>query len=106
MSKVVVRIDPTWSERTEQDLYKGMLNLVTDIDTRSAQIAPVLTGALVNSRKIEDKGNGEFELSYGSSKVPYARRRYYENRLHPDSTEWLEKAADSVARSDKEKYFK
>lgn len=102
---VKVNIDPLWSMKIERKLKIGLLEMTTDIHRRSAILAPVLTRALVNSGVIEPVTDG-YKIKYGSSKVPYARRRHFENKKHPQTKGYLAKAGDSVARGDKSKYFR
>lgn len=99
---VKVKINHNWSRDVDTELTRGFLGIVTDTHRRSAILTPKDTRALVNSGKIEPIVNG-YKIKYGSSKVPYARRQYYENRR---SSHWLGRAADAVLRSDLSKYFR
>ena len=89
-----------------QGLERGLAEMATDIHRRASILAPKDTRALVNSGKIGRTGTQEYTISFGSSRVPYARRRHFENKKNPQTLGYLSKAADSVARSDKSKYFK
>lgn len=95
-----------WTKNIEGSMEKGLLEEVIDIGTRANIIAPKLTGALVGSRNTRKTGNLEYTISYGGGKVPYAKRRYFENNKHPNSKKWLEKAAESVSRGDVGKYYR
>lgn len=106
MSNVIVKINRTWSKDQEKNLEVGLLQLITDVDRRSAIIAPKETSALVNSRRITKLGAFVYQLKYGSARVPYARRRHFENKKNPQTLGYLDKAADSVARGNKTKYFR
>ena len=106
MSSVKLTINKNWSNTEQVNLEAGLLDLITDVDRRSAIIAPRDTSALVNSRKISRLGKLAYQLKYGSSRVPYARRRHYENKKNPQTLGYLDKAADSVSRGDKSKYFR
>lgn len=87
-------------------LERGLAEMATDIDTRAKVLAPKDTRALVNSGRIKRLSAVAYQISFGSSQVPYARRRHFENKKNPQTLGYLSRAADSVARSDKGKYFK
>lgn len=106
MSSVKLTINKNWSNNEEANLEAGLLELITDVDRRSAIIAPKDTSALVNSRRISKLSKFAYQLKYGSSRVPYARRRHYENKKNPQTLGYLDKAADSVSRGNKGKYFR
>lgn len=102
---VKVTMKPMWDKKIADSMKLGLLQMATDIHKRAVVLAPVDTRALVNSGIIEPVMNG-YRVKFGSSKVPYARRRMYENRKNPQTIGYLTKAADSVVRSDKTKYFR
>ena len=87
-------------------LERGLAEMATDIDARAKILAPKDTRALVNSGRIKRLSAVAYQISFGSSQVPYARMRHFENKKNPQTLGYLAKAADSVARSDKGKYFK
>ena len=90
-----------------QGLERGLAEMATDIHKRASVLAPKDTRALVNSGKIARMGSLAYKISFGNDgKVPYARRRHFENRKNPQTLGYLSRAADSVARSDKGKYFR
>lgn len=102
---VKVNINKNWSGPIEDDLQAGLLEMATDIHRRAVILAPVDTGALANSGVIAQVKDG-YSVTFGSTRVPYARRRHFENKKNPQTIEYLSKAGDSVARSDKSKYFR
>ena len=59
--------------------------------------APVDTGALVADGRLSQEGT-EVTVSFGGLSVPYARRRHYENNLHPNTKYYLENAGDQVTK--------
>lgn len=101
-----VDIKGQWDKDIESGMEAGMMAMMVDVDYRSSVLAPKDTSALVNSRRLKKTAPGEITLSYGSSKVPYARQRHFTNRKNPGTVGYLAKAGDSVSRSDKSKYFK
>lgn len=101
---VKVTMKPGWEKSIERSMKNGLLEMVTDVHKRAVVIAPKDTRALVNSGKISPVTNG-YKVEFGSSKVPYARRRHFENKKNPHTLGYLSKAGDSVARGNKAKYF-
>lgn len=103
---VKVTMNQNWQKVLKGDFtQEGLLEMVTDIDRRAKVIAPVETGALVNSGLISRIAKG-YKLSFGSARVPYARRRHFENKKNPQTTGYLTKAADAITRGDVSKYFR
>lgn len=103
--QVKVTMNTGWEKNIENGMKEAVLEMATDIHRRAIILAPKDTRALVNSGVIDPVQNG-YKITFGSSKVPYARRRHFENKKNPSSKGYLAKAGDSVARSDKSKYFK
>jgi len=89
----------------EQDIKGGLLEMANDIRTRAIILAPVETGALRNSGLVQSIING-YRIQFGSSRVPYARRRHFENRKNPQTLGYLVRASDSVVRGNMSKYFR
>ena len=102
---VKVNMKPGWDKRVESSLKTGVLSMITDVQRRSHALAPKLTGALASSAVIGTVLNG-YSLTYGSGRVPYARRRHFENRKNPQTIGYLSRAAEGVARGNIAKYFK
>lgn len=100
----VIQMKKGWD--STKGLEKGLAEMATDIHAKASILAPKETRALVNSGKITRIDAEAYKVSFGSSKVPYARRRHFENKKTPSSLGYLSKAADAVARSDKDKYFR
>lgn len=99
-----VNIDKNWSKPKEKGLDAGVLEMITDAHRRAVIIAPKDTRALANDGKIKKIPDG-YSLTFGSSRVPYARKRHFENKKNPGSIRYLEKAGESVARGSQAKYF-
>lgn len=85
-----------WSSRKEREIDLSVLQLATDIDRTSAALAPVLTRQLVNSKRIERKGNAHYSISYNT---PYARRRHFENKKNPGTLLYLKRAGDVASKN-------
>jgi hypothetical protein len=99
---VRARFDNQWDRKLAREMDLGLLELVTDVDAKAKILAPKDTRALVNSAVISKTKEG-YVITQGSSRVPYARRQYFENRT---KSKWLETAAESTVRSNVSKYFR
>jgi hypothetical protein len=64
---------------------------------RATMIAPKLTGALHSDGRVETVDTA-VQVTFGDGRVPYARRRHFENSKNPQTTNYLKKAGDSVAK--------
>lgn len=102
---VRVTIKKNWDGTISKELNIGLLEMSTDIHRRSSILAPKDTRALVNSGRIEPIRDG-YKIIYGGGRVPYAKRRHYENYKNPQTLGYLAKAGDAVSRGNVKKYFK
>lgn len=87
-------------------LQAGALEMSNDILKRAIMLAPIETGALKNSGRIEKLSLAGYRIIFGSSKVPYARRRHFENFKNPQTVRYLYRAGDSVKREHVKKYLR
>lgn len=84
-------------------LRKGLHRYCENINKQAKTYAPVLTGALRKSGRVEDFTTaGELLYSrvvFGGADVgvPYALRREYENNLHPNTRFYLRRAVENNA---------
>lgn len=99
------KIDRNWSTKISSALKIGLLEMSNDILTRAVVLAPKETRALANSGVVNPISNG-FRIQFGSTRVPYARRRHFENKKNPQTLGYLARAGDSVVRGDKSRYFR
>jgi len=99
-------INKGWADQLLKHLEIGLIEEVTDIHRRATILAPHASGDLKASGKIARTGTLEYTLSYGSARVPYARKRHFENRKNPQTIGYLAMAGDAVARGDQGKYFR
>jgi hypothetical protein len=79
-------------------------NMGSAIKNRAKMLAPKLTGALRADGRVEKRGDHTV-VTFGSSKVPYARRRHFENRKNPQTLHYLQRAGDSVVKENIKKYI-
>lgn len=103
---VKITLNANWGKVLQPKfLTEGLLEMTTDVHKRATILAPKDSRALVNSGTIDPVTDG-FKVTYGSSRVPYARRRHFENKKNPQTLGYLAKAGDSVVRGDTSKYFR
>ncbi len=99
----------TWNNGALTELQRrmngGIMRMAFDIASRARYNAPVKTGALRNSIRVAPE-QGQVFIVAGDSRVPYAKRREYENNLHPETRFYMHRAYDSVMEDDwQNKYF-
>lgn len=93
-----LKVSATWARKlSTQQLNKGGVRMMTDILRMARQNAPVKTGALRNSGRFQQVGNTHWQITFGNSRVPYARLREHTNRLHPNTNRYLERAARTAS---------
>ena len=87
---------------TNSIIAAGMQSLGDDIRRRSQILAPKDTGALRQSAKVHlNSTNDTVTVSFNTA---YARRRHWENNLHPATRKYLTNALKSIKNLNK--YFK
>jgi hypothetical protein len=92
-----LKLSTTWTRKlSTQQLNKGGTRMMTDILRMARQNAPVKTGALRNSGRFQQVGNNHWQITFGNSRIPYARLREHTNRLHPNTIRYLERAAHTA----------
>lgn len=64
---------------------------------RARMLAPKLTGDLKSNGRVE-KIAGGVSVVFGDSRVPYARRRHFENRKNPMTLNYLKRAGDQTKK--------
>lgn len=90
----------TWNRpklsKTKDNSKKATLALGFATANMAMKGAPVLTGALVNSIRVTDDSEGKIYIlaggKVGGKNIPYAKRREYENKAHPEKKEYMKKA--------------
>lgn len=93
-----LKVSATWARKlSTQQLNKGGVRMMTDILRMARQNAPVKTGALRNSGRFQQVGNTHWQITFGNGRVPYARLREHTNRLHPNTTRYLERATRTAS---------
>ena len=64
---------------------------------RARMLTPVLSGDLKMNGRVEKIPNG-VSVVFGDSRIPYARRRHFENRKSPATLNYLERAGDQTRK--------
>ncbi len=72
--------------------------------TRAIMLAPMDSGKLRANGRVEKNPDGGRSVIFGDQSVPYARRRHFENKLHPQTLHYLKRAGDSVKKEGIKKY--
>lgn len=97
----------TWNQQVLDKLKTSvvarMLSMGYKIQNTAKGKAPYLTGALVNSIRIDtSKDNTVYVIAggkiYGRS-VPYAKRREYENHAHPSTRYYMRDSFRDTTRN-------
>lgn len=103
------KIDQSQLAKIQVNIMSAVKSMGWAIANQAQRNALVLSGALVNSIRVEDKNPTMVEIiaggNYGGREVPYALLREHENRAHPGTTHYLERAFGSVTK-DWQKYFR
>lgn len=93
-----LQLSADWARKlSTQQLNKGGVRMMTDILKMARQNAPVLTGALRNSGRFQQVSTLKWRITFGNSRVPYARIREHKNRLHPNTVRYLQRARNTAA---------
>lgn len=90
--------NPGWKSKGQQVMRKGLACMLSDIHSQAVLNAPKKTRALANSGKFKMETGLKGKVVFGGGDVPYAKRREYENKLHPSTRFYLKRARDSVVQ--------
>jgi len=100
-----LQVSADWMRKLSlQQLNKGGVRMMLDILKMASQNAPVRSGALRNSGRLQQLSTLKWRITFGNDRVPYARLREHTNRLHPNTVRYLKRARDTAA-SRVESYF-
>lgn len=80
----------------DEMMKDGLTNLGNTIKKRAIVLAPVDSGELRRSAKVDVQvgSTDTVEISFNTA---YARRRHYENRLHPSTMRYLTNSLKSIS---------
>lgn len=82
---------------TTDELNNALNRMGNSVLNLAKMYAPYKTGALLRDGRVHTN-NLQTTVSFGGFSVPYARRRHYENNLHPNTKLYLERAGDERAK--------
>lgn len=82
----------------EKGYQRATSKMCTSIIQLASLLAPVDTGELRDSGRVERFGKDGSAAVFGGGKVPYARRRHYENKKNPQTLRYLERAGNAVSK--------
>lgn len=89
-------------ERTRlEHAHRAMANSI--LNTAMLK-APKLTGALKSDGRVEVRDTA-MAVVFGDNRVPYARRRHYENRKNPQTLNYLKDSGDRIVKEGLQKYL-
>jgi hypothetical protein len=83
----------------DNKLDRAVLTMATDIHREATILAPFDTGALAGSGRISRNGKADYDISFGGSRVPYAKLRHFKNKKNPQTLRYLERAGNKTARN-------
>lgn len=78
-------------------INNALSKMGSSILNRAQLYAPIKTGALRADGRVV-KSENKVVVAFGGFSVPYARRRHYENNLHPETKYYLERAGNETTR--------
>ena len=83
----------------QQNLKNAGRAMANRIESDAEMRAPKLTGTLRSDGRVEESQEGDtwkYKVVFGDSRVPYARRRHFENRKNPQTKYYLQNAAENI----------
>lgn len=99
-------LDQSVLKNIDNRIQLGNKNCAQAIVNNAIMRAPIKTGALRYSGRVEQKKLGEADAVFGGGKVPYAYRRHFENNKNPQTRYYLSKAAEHIASTALWSYYK
>lgn len=94
---VIIRTNTRLFEIVEGENWKNGLRAMGDrILMDAVALAPELTGSLKSDARVQVVSDTEVHVKFGDARVPYARRRHFENKKNPQTLRYLQRAGDNV----------
>lgn len=87
-----------WTPETVRKLDVAVLSLATRVHRDAGRYAPVDTGNLVASGRVQRSGEASYSVIFGGHGLRYAAKRHYQNRKNPHTLRYLERAGDENSR--------
>lgn len=94
---VTIKTNIKLFERIQQENWKNGLRAMGDrILMDAIALAPEDTGELKSDGRVEIVSDTEVHVKFGDARVPYARRRHFENKKNPQTKNYLKNAGDNI----------
>ena len=100
----MAKVKVTFRSKMKAYLQVQQMNMQKELEAkaektlgRARMLAPVLSGDLKMNGRVEKIPNG-VSVIFGDSRIPYARRRHFENRKNPATINYLERAGDQTRK--------
>lgn len=107
-----VNIRIKWDNHAIADIEKrtaqGLIAMGYDVAKNARNRAPVLTGALKSSIRIDTSKMSSYTVyvrAGGIGGVKYARRREFENKLHPQTKHYMSNGLKDTTSGSWERFF-
>lgn len=91
-----IHVSGDWQNMSRDSMAAGLTRVAMAIRNQAVINAPIRTGALKNSGRVQYVNWHEQHVIFGSKRVPYAELRERINHLHPATTHYLERAGKTV----------
>lgn len=100
----MAKVKVTFRSKMKAYLQVQQMNMQKELEAkaektlgRARMLAPVLSGDLKMNGRVEKIPNG-VSVVFGDSRIPYARRRHFENRKSPATLNYLERAGNQTRK--------
>lgn len=100
----MAKVKVTFNSKMKAYLQVQRLNMQKELEAkaektlgRARMLAPKLSGDLKSDGRVE-KIAGGVSVVFGDSRVPYARKRHFENRKNPSTMHYLERAGNQTKK--------
>lgn len=100
----MAKVKVTFRSKMKAYLQVQQMNMQKELEAkaektlgRARMLAPVLSGDLKMNGRVEKISNG-VSVVFGDNRIPYARRRHFENRKSPATLNYLERAGDQTRK--------
>lgn len=100
----MAKVKVTFDSKMKAYLQVQRLNMQKELEAkaektlgRARMLAPVLSGDLKMNGRVEKIPNG-VSVIFGDSRIPYARRRHFENSKNPATIHYLERAGNQTKK--------
>lgn len=96
----------TYQKVQIENLKNAVRAMGDDILATSKMLAPYDSGDLSRDGRVVRQSSTGIAVVYGGSRVPYARKRHFENNLNPWTKEYLANAGESARDKGLKRWFR